>query len=101
MAIVAEMKSAYELAMERLGESDPQVKLTDEQRAELAEVENRFRAKIAEREVFLKGLIDQAKASGNYGELQELQAQLTRDLASLNSDRESAKERIRQRPADD
>lgn len=94
------MKSAYELAMERLGASDPQVKLTDEQKAELAEVENRFRAKIAEREVFLKGLIDQARASGNYGELQELQAQLARDLSSLAADREAAKERVRQRPGD-
>ena len=86
--------------MERLGASDPQVKLTDEQRAELAEVENRFRAKIAEREVFLKGLMDQARAGGNYSELQELQAQLTRDLTSLNSDREAAKERVRQRQAE-
>ena len=93
------MKSAYELAMERLGAGEPQVKLTDEQRAELAEVENRFTAKIAEREVFLKGLIHQAKASGNYSELQELQTQLARDLSTLNSDRESAKEQIRQRQA--
>ncbi len=81
--------------MERLGASDPQVKLTDEQRAEIAEIENRFKAKIAEREVFLKGLMDQARAAGNYGELQELQAQLARDLSTLNNDRDAAKERIR------
>jgi hypothetical protein len=99
MEIVPDMKSAYELAMERLGASDPQMKLTDEQRAELAEVENRFRAKIAEREVFLKGLMDQARASGNFSELQELQTQLARDVTALNSDREAAKERVRQRPA--
>ncbi|MBU6300116.1 MAG: hypothetical protein KGS60_01060 [Verrucomicrobia bacterium] len=89
------MKSAYDLAMERLGASDPQTKLTDEQRAGIAEVENRFKAKIAEREVFLKGLMDQARATGNYGELQELQVQLARDLATLNSDREAAKQKIR------
>ncbi|RFC49358.1 MAG: competence protein ComEC [Verrucomicrobia bacterium] len=90
------MKSAYELAMERLGASDPQVKLTEAQRAEIAEVENRFKAKIAEREVFLKGLMDQARGTGNYGELQELQIQLARDLATLNSDREAAKQKIRE-----
>jgi hypothetical protein len=90
------MKSAYELAMERLGASDPQVKLTEAQRAEIAEVENRFKAKIAEREVFLKGLMDQARATGNYGELQELQSQLARDLATLNNDREAAKQKIRE-----
>lgn len=82
--------------MERLGASDPQVKLTEAQRAEIAEVENRFKAKIAEREVFLKGLMDQARATGNYGELQELQSQLARDLATLNSDREAAKQKIRE-----
>ena len=94
------MKSAYELAMERFGAGEPQVKLTDAQRVELAEADNRFTAKIAEREVFLKGLIDQARASGNYSEMQELQAQLARDLSTLNSDRESAKEQIRQRIAE-
>lgn len=82
--------------MERLGASDPQVKLTEAQRAEIAEVENRFKAKIAEREVFLKGLMDQARGTGNYGELQELQIQLARDLATLNSDREAAKQKIRE-----
>ncbi len=82
--------------MERLGASDPQVKLTEAQRAEIAEVENRFKAKIAEREVFLKGLMDQARATGNYGELQELQSQLARDLATLNNDREAAKQKIRE-----
>jgi hypothetical protein len=47
------MKSAYELAMERLEESEPEVKLTDEQKAELAAIDDKFKAKIAERELFL------------------------------------------------
>ena len=49
------MKSAYELAMERLEQSAPQKKLTDEQKAQIAEIESKFKAKIAEREVFLQG----------------------------------------------
>ena len=47
------MKSAYELAMERLQQDGPKVTLTDEQRAALAEVDELYRSKIAEKEVFL------------------------------------------------
>lgn len=43
------MKSAYELAMERLEkESGPSRKLTDEQKAAIAEVDNKYEARIAE-----------------------------------------------------
>jgi len=49
------MKTAYELAMERLSKTAPTVKLTAEQKAELAELESRCAAKIAERELLLKG----------------------------------------------
>ena len=45
------MKSAYELAMERLAKSGPVVSVTDEQRAEIGAIDDRFRAKIAEREL--------------------------------------------------
>lgn len=90
------MKSAYELAMERLAEEEPQVKLTDEQRAELAEVDTKFTAKIAEKELFLDGLIAKASASGNFQELAELETQKVREISRLNSDREEAKEKLRQ-----
>ncbi len=81
--------------MERLKATEPEVKVTDEQRAALADVESRFRAKIAEREVFLKGLIDQAVRAGNYGEIGELQEQLAREISRLNQEREEAKDRVR------
>ena len=47
------MKSAYELAMERLEKSAPSAKVTDEQRTALAEIDSTYKARIAEREVFL------------------------------------------------
>ena len=50
------MKSAYELAMERLQKSAPQVKLSDEQRAQIAEIDNKFEAKIAASSVSMAGL---------------------------------------------
>lgn len=46
------MKSAYELAMERLEkESGPSRKLTDEQKAAIAEVDNKYEARIAEKKL--------------------------------------------------
>ena len=57
------MKSAYELAMERLNKEDPDggVSLTEDQKAGLQDVQTRFRAKIAEREVFLGGKTREAR----------------------------------------
>ena len=49
------MKSAYELAMERLQQKAPTVVLTDEQKQQIAEIESTFKARIAEKELFLRG----------------------------------------------
>ena len=43
------MKSAYELAMERLNKMQPSVKLTAAQKKEMAELDAKCAAKIAER----------------------------------------------------
>src|SRR5215510_11757189 len=58
-----EMKSAYELAMERLQKASPSLSLNDEQKKELADVDSSYRAKIAEKELFLKERI--RKLRGN------------------------------------
>jgi hypothetical protein len=89
------MKSAYELAMERLAKSGPVVSVTDEQRAEIGAIDDRFRAKIAERELFLNDLIGKAIGSGNYHEVPELKTQLAREIASLKADCETAKDKVR------
>ncbi len=47
------MKSSYELAMERLNKTAPATKLTGEQKKQLAELDAKYAAKIAEREIFL------------------------------------------------
>ena len=50
------MKTAYELAMERLNKTTPpQKKLTAAQKKQLAELDSQYAAKVAEREIFLKG----------------------------------------------
>ena len=89
------MKSAYELAMERLEQSDPQEKLTDEQKAEIAAIDEKFKAKIAEREVFLSDLIIKAQTEGRFHELPELETQKARELSGLREDCEREKEKVR------
>ncbi len=90
------MKSAYERAMERFGQGDAGPALTDAQRAELAAVGDRFKAKIAERELFLNGLLSQAVAEGRYHEIDEIKTQLARETSSLNASCEAEKEKLRQ-----
>ena len=89
------MKSAYELAMERLNQSEPEIKLTNEQREQLAAIDEKFKAKMAERELFLTDLIKKATLEGNYLELQELETQKTREISSLKEECESEKVKIR------
>ena len=89
------MKSAYELAIERLAKEAPLVELTEEQKEAIAEIENKTQAKIAEREVFLQSLITQAQATGNVSEAQELETQLRRETTRLRESGETQKEQIR------
>ena len=60
------MKSAYELAMERLQKGAPTVTLTDDQKRQIAEI-NFFSRKDRERELFLRDQIRKAQASGKVG----------------------------------
>ena len=89
------MKSAYELAMERLQKGAPTVTLTDDQKKQIAEIESSFRAKIAEREVFLRDQIRKAQASGKVDEAAELEKQLASEIRRLQSDCEEKKEKLR------
>lgn len=90
------MKSAYELAMERLAQSDPDVKvLSDQQKEALQEIDVRFNAKIAEREIFLQQQLQSALQQGNQEEVNQLEVQLRNERARLEEERESEKERIR------
>ncbi len=58
------MKSAYELAMERLQKASPSLALNEDQKKELAEIDSVYRAKIAEKELFLKNQIRSAQNAG-------------------------------------
>ena len=46
------MKSSYELAMERMGGGDKP--LNEKQKAKIADIDSKYKAKIAERKIFLE-----------------------------------------------
>jgi hypothetical protein len=89
------MKSAYELAMERLNKTAPISKTTDEQKRELAELDSKYAAKVAERELFLKSEIEKAAIKGEYDSMEQFKQQLARDRKSLQAELEEKKELVR------
>lgn len=89
------MKSAYELAMERLEKQSPSAPLTEAQKAQIAEVTSIARAKVAEKELFLKEQISKAQSTGDFASVPQLEQQLAREVARIQQDAEDKKERIR------
>jgi hypothetical protein len=89
------MKSAYELAMERLEKASPSLALTDEQKKELAEVDSKYQAKIAEKELFLKNQIRKAQTEGKVDDIDSLEKQLASEIRRLQEDCEATKEKLR------
>lgn len=89
------MKTAYELAMEKLQDEAPIPKLSDEQKAEIAELDNLYQSKLAEREVFLGGKIAEAELAGEFEALEQLQRELSSDRKTLAAELEEKKEAVR------
>ena len=91
------MKSAYELAMERLSKESPSIKLTAAQKREIAELESKYKAKAAERELGLGDAMTAAAGAGKYEEMDKLQIQLATDKAKLAEELEEKKEAVRKK----
>ena len=91
------MKSAYELAMERLAKSDPNAArpLTAAQKDRLAEIDRLYQGKLAEREIFLKKQLNDAFADQKAEEVQKIKQQITSERTRLEEEREEEKERVR------
>ena len=90
------MKSAYELAMERLEKQAPSVKLTDDQRSQLAEIDSLYKSRMAEKELLLAGEIRREQAAGKFSEVEKLQKQLASELRRLSEECEAKKQKVRQ-----
>jgi hypothetical protein len=91
------MKSAYELAMERLAKSDPDKgkPLTPAQKTRLAEIDRLYQGKIAEREIFLKKQLNEAYAAQKADEVEKIEKELVSERARLEEAREEEKEQVR------
>ncbi|MBI2424074.1 MAG: hypothetical protein HYV27_14685 [Candidatus Hydrogenedentes bacterium] len=89
---VSKVKSAYELAMERMiAENGPAKQLTAEEKERLAEVDRKYDARSAESKL---GFEDRLAKAATYAELQELREQMAAELKGIEEKRESEKERI-------
>ena len=87
------MKSSYELAMERLNKSAPPARLSAKQKQQLAEQDALYAAKIAGREIALKGEI--AGSAGDLAREESLREQLVFERKKLQAELEEKKDRIR------
>lgn len=90
------MKTAYELAMERLSKSAPAPRLTGRQKQELAELDSKYAAKIAEREIALTEAIAKTAAAGDFEKTEQMQKQLVHERKAIQAEREAKKEQVRQ-----
>lgn len=88
------MKSAYELAMERLNKTAPTTKLSARQKQQIAELESKTKARIAERELAMKEDIEKAAGAGEFEKVEQLQQQLVQERKALQADLEEKKAKI-------
>ncbi|MED5279752.1 MAG: hypothetical protein VYD86_11565 [Verrucomicrobiota bacterium] len=89
------MKSAFELAMERLEKESPTQELTEQQKAKLSELSKVYEAKIADKELFLNGEIAKAEAAGEFDQIEQLTKQLVSERKVLEEELEQKKNAVR------
>ena len=90
------MKSSYELAMERLNKNAPAAKISTAQKKALAELDAKYAAKIAEREIALKDEIGRQAGAGDFEKVESLRQQLVGERKKLHAELEDKKESVRQ-----
>ncbi|MFH1741774.1 MAG: hypothetical protein ABIH23_22440 [bacterium] len=92
------MKTAYELAMERLEKESPSSgkKMTADQKKRLGEVEDQGQAKIAERRIMAEKEIRDLQMQGKFEEIRKTQDDLATDIRKIEEEKEVKKNRIRQ-----
>ena len=81
--------------MERLNRAAPIKKLTDDQKRQLAELDSRYGAKLAEREITLQADVTRAEAQGDAEAAAQARQLLQSERQKLQAELESKKDRIR------
>lgn len=88
------MKSAYELAMERLEKEKPSgPPMSDEQKKAIAEINEKYEAKIAQAKIMANQEL--ISAQGDYQVAEQIQARLRNDIQKLEEEREYKKQQVR------
>ena len=90
------MKTAYELAMERLNKAAPMKKLTDAQKKKLGELDSKYAAKMAEREIVLQQQVEEAAGTGDFEKMEKLKQELANERRAIQTELEEKKQKIRQ-----
>jgi hypothetical protein len=92
-----ELKSAYELAMQRLRsrEREERVPLTEEQRHRIVEVRAEFQARRAEASIMADARKAAALAAGDDVRLEQVENEYRREVARLNAEEASRVEALR------
>lgn len=85
------MKSAFDLAMERLG--GPVKKLTEQQKGEIAEIDNKLKAKLAEAEISKDKRL--SEVIGDSVQSEQVLNDYSVEVASANSKFEREKDKVR------
>lgn len=89
------MKTAYELAMERLNKSTPATKVSADQKKKLAELDSQYSAKIAAGEINVKGELAKAAAKGDYAEFEQAEKRWVTERKGLQIELEEKKDKVR------
>ena len=89
------MKSAYELAMERLAAKEPVLQLSADQKQRIAAIEAKCKADIAAKELLLQSELAKTLAAGATEEAAKIQRQLTDDIRRFEEKREREKDAVR------
>lgn len=89
------MKSAYEIAMERLEAQAPGQQLTDAQKSRIAGIEAKCKADIAAKELLLQGEMAKESAGGASEEIAQIQRQLAAEIRRFEEKRDREKDAVR------
>jgi hypothetical protein len=90
------MKSAYELAMERLEKRDGKAAaVTEAQKKALADLDAELKARLAELEIMNAGPIAAARAAGDFEKAATLEEDHRREVARAKDRIESRKDEVR------
>ena len=92
-----QVKTAYELAMERFARAESGPALSTEQKEELAAIDRETQAKIAEQEILMMSRLQAAVAAGNMEEAIKIREEMATELRRLRERGEAKKEEVRKR----